>query len=211
MSCNSYVPLTDPQLNLCMNMEVVYYCEIAHLLKDRSEHTCASALYYQVDLVIKVSHCNAKYMINLKPEPILLGALIMLSFLPKWGILICAPENRLFLLEYSTYRVINRTEFCECSFFARPYYLTQTMLSCKNNAAAIGKLLSTCYVFDKILFDYLKAYHQIWPKWEMQQGLMPLTQDIPSYDLPGLNVKMPAKSLSKRIQDKESNPFHGEL
>ena len=34
------------------------------------------------------------------------------------------------------------------------------MLSCQSNALAMDNLFSNNYVFDKILFDYLKAYNQ---------------------------------------------------
>ena len=49
-------------------------------------------------------------------------------------------------------------------------------------------LYSTYYVFDKILFQYLKAFDQILPKLENEQALMFVIPDILSYDLPGLNV-----------------------
>ena len=51
-----------------------------------------------------------------------------------------------------TFCAINRTELCECSFSAGPYFLAQTMLSCQNNAAAAtGGSFSTYYVFRKNL------------------------------------------------------------
>ena len=55
-----------------------------------------------------------------------------------------------------------------------------------NNAAAVGSLFSTCHMFHKILFDYLKAYDQISPESEM--GLLQnlLIMDIPLYDLPNI-------------------------
>ena len=43
----------------------------------------------------------------------------------------------------------------------------------------------------KHVFDYLKVYHLISVKPEVEQVLMLLLLDIPSYDLPGLNVNIP--------------------
>ena len=59
----------------------------------------------------------------------------------------------------------------------------------QNNAAAMDGLFSTYYVFHKTLLDYLKVYHQISAKTEMEQALMSLTSGIIPYDLPGLNFK----------------------
>ena len=49
-------------------MGVVYYYENAHLLRNRSECTCPSAIYYKTDLVTKAVHCRVKHAINLKPK-----------------------------------------------------------------------------------------------------------------------------------------------
>ena len=42
----NYVPLTQAQISLCAKIGYMYYCEYAHLLKKRTEHTCMSAIYY---------------------------------------------------------------------------------------------------------------------------------------------------------------------
>ena len=102
---------------------------------------------------MKTLHCKAKYVINLKPDPTLpdAGDLILLYNYPKLRTLICATENRPFLLKHLKYRVTNRTELCECPFLARPFYLIQTMFSCQNNAAEMDSLLSTDYIFKNSL------------------------------------------------------------
>ena len=106
-------------------------------------------------------------------------------------------ENRPFLLKYSKYRTINRTEFCECSFLARLYYLEQKMLSCWTNVAVTDSLCITYYVLNKIHFYCLKADHQILPESEMEKALIELTLGIPSYDLLGINTAIPEKPLSQ--------------
>ena len=68
-------------------MQVVFYCENALLLKDRSEHTCAFALaiYTPLDSVSKAVHCKDKCVINLKPDltPLDVEQQIILSNVPK--------------------------------------------------------------------------------------------------------------------------------
>ena len=43
---NNYIPLTQAQISLCAKIGYMYYCEYAHLLKKRTEHTCMSAIFY---------------------------------------------------------------------------------------------------------------------------------------------------------------------
>ena len=153
-------------------MGVVHY-ENIHLLIHKNEHICASTIYYQVDLVTKVLHCKAKYAMNMKPDPTLfdVGNLILLSNLPKPWTVVCVLEQAI-SIEYSVYRVINRTEFCECSLLGGPYYLVNIILFCMENAATIDSFSSIYYMFNKILSDYLKAYHQSSPDSDMERALM---------------------------------------
>ena len=50
---NNYVPLTQVQISLCAKIGHTYYCEYAHLLKKRTEHTCMSAIYYDQESKLK--------------------------------------------------------------------------------------------------------------------------------------------------------------
>ena len=70
------------------------------------------------------------------------------------------------------------------------------MLICHDNAANIDDLFSKYYLFNKILFDYHKTYHQILPEPFQEYTLMLLTSDITFYDLPSLNFKIPDKPIT---------------
>ena len=56
--------------------------------------------------------------------------------------------------------------------------------------------------------SFLKVYYHISPEPEMEQALMLMTSNIPSYNLPGLNVKIPDKSLSRRKLEKDTGPIY---
>ena len=55
---NNYIPLTPAQISLCAEIGYMYYCEYAHLLKKRMEHTCMSAIYYDKGSDIKAKQCK---------------------------------------------------------------------------------------------------------------------------------------------------------
>ena len=71
------------------------------------------------------------------------------------------------------------------------------MLSYKNEVGVTDGLFSAYYVINKTLFAHLKTYHQISSHLEMEQVVSLFTSDIPSYNLTGLNVKIPDRPLSR--------------
>ena len=86
---NNYIPLTQAQISLCAKIGYMYYCEYAHLLKKRTEHTCMSATYYNQSSDIKMKQCKTIVTFDTIPESKILdaGDLLILSNLQKpWTI-----------------------------------------------------------------------------------------------------------------------------
>ena len=42
----SDILIKHQQFTICNKMGIIHYCQNLHLLRHRSEHTCASAVYY---------------------------------------------------------------------------------------------------------------------------------------------------------------------
>ena len=61
------------------------------------------------------------------------------------------------------------------------------------------------------LFYLFEPYHPILPDPDIEQGLMLLASNIPSYYLPDLNVKMPDMPLSRRILKEVKDLIYCEL
>ena len=79
----NYVPLTQEQISLCAKIDYMYYCEYAHLLKKRTEHTCMSAIYYDQGSDIKAKQCKTIVTFNTILESKILDAgdlLILLNY-----------------------------------------------------------------------------------------------------------------------------------
>ena len=77
----NYVPLTQAQISLCAKIGYMYYCEYAHLLKKRTEHTCMSAIYYDQGSDIKAKQFKTIVTFNTIQESKILdaGNLLILS------------------------------------------------------------------------------------------------------------------------------------
>ena len=89
----------------------------------------------------------------------------------------------------------NRTEFCKCPFSTRPLHLGKqcyhfyTMQ--KQHMVCLVHI--TCLKYFKVLFDYLKVYHQIFPEPEMEQTVMLLI----SY----FHIKCPTMSKCQNLRE----------
>ena len=155
---NNYIPLTQAQISLCAKICYMYYCEYAHLLKKCAEHTCMSAICYDQGSDIKAKQCKTIITFDTIPESKIIdtGDLLILSNLQKPWTIACKDVSRVFEIEYSTYRILNRSELCECSLTAGNYLLSYTNINCGNAPEAR-------WLLHYILFlqqDSTGRYHQ---------------------------------------------------
>ena len=161
----------------------MYYCEYAHLLKKCTEHICMPAIYQGSD--IKVKQCKTIITFDTIPESKILDAsdLLILSNIQKPWTIACKDVSRVFEIEYSTYRILNRSELCECSLTAGNYLLSYMNINCGNAPEARDSYFTTYYSFNKIVLDVItkKFNIQVDKRTKTQAAL--LHDDIPGYDL----------------------------
>ena len=88
---NNYVSLTQVQISLCAKIGYTYYCEYAHLLKKRTEHTCMSVIYYNQESEIKANQCKTIVTSDNTLESKILdtGNILILSNLQKPWTIVC--------------------------------------------------------------------------------------------------------------------------
>ena len=100
------------QISPCAKIGYMYYCEYAHLLKKRTEHTCISAIYYDQSSEIKANKCKTIVTFDSLLESKILDAsdILILSNLQKPWTIVSKDVDRTFDLEYSTYHIFNRSK-----------------------------------------------------------------------------------------------------
>ena len=186
---NNYIPLTQAQISLCAKIGYMYYCEYAHLLKKCTEHTCMSAIYYDQGSDIKAKQCKTIITFDTIPESKILdaGDLLILSNVQKPGTIACKDISRVFEIEYSTYRILNRSELCECSLTAGNYLLSYTNINCGNAPEARDGYFTTYYSFNKIVLDVITEKFDIHVDENTRNQAALLHDDIPGYDLPTID------------------------
>ena len=186
---NNYIPLTQAQILLCAKIGYMYYCEYAHLLKKRMEQTCMSAIYDDQGSDIKAKHCKTVVTFDTMPESKILdtGDLLILSNLQKPWTIACKDISRVFEIEYSTYRILNRSELCECSLTAGNYLLSYMNINCGNAPEARDGYFTTYYSFNKIVLDIITEKFDIQVDENTRNQAALLHEDIPGYDLPTID------------------------
>ena len=186
---NNYIPLMQAQISLCAKIGYMYYCEYAHLLKKCMEHTCMSAIYYDQGSDVKAKECKTIITFDIKPESKILDAddLLILSNLQKPWTIACKDISRIFEIEYSTYRILNRLELCECSLTAGNYLLSYTNINCGNAPETRDSYFTTYYSFNKIILDVITEKFNIQVDKNTKTQATLLHNDIPGYDLPTID------------------------
>ena len=186
---NNYIPLTQAQISLCAKTGYMYYCEYAHLLKKCTEHTCMSAIYYDQGSDVRAKQCKTIVTFDTIPESKILdaGDLLILSNLQKPWTIACKDISRVFEIEYSTYRILNRSELCECSLTTGNYLLSYTNINCGNTPEARDGYFTTYYSFNKIVLDVITEKFDIQVDENTKTQAALLHDDIPGYDLPTID------------------------
>ena len=171
---------------LCAKIGYMYYCEYAHLLKKCTKHTCMSAIYYDQGSDVKAKQCKTIITFDTIPESKILDTsnLLILSNLQKPWTIACKDVSRVFEIEYSTYRILNRSELCECSLTAGNYLLSYTNINCGNASEARDGYFTTYYSFNKIVLDIITEKFDIQVDENTKTQAALLHDDIPGYDLP---------------------------
>ena len=198
---NNYIPLTQAQISLCAKIGYMYYCEYAHLLKKCTEHTCMSAIYYDQGSDIKAKQCKTIVTFDTILESKILDAsdlLILLNLQKPWTIA-CKDISRVFEIEYSTYRILNRSELCECSLTAGNYLLSYTNINCGNVPEARDGYFTTYYSFNKIVLDVITEKFDIQVDENTRNQAALLHDDIPGYDLPTIDFVNTTTDLDEDV------------
>ena len=186
----------------------MYYCEYVHLLKKCTEHTCMSAIYYDRESKLKVNQCKTIVTFDTTSESKILDTsniLILLNLQKPWTI-VYKDVSRVFEIEYSSYRILNRSEFCKCLLTAGNYLLSQTDTNCGDMPEARDDYFTTYYAFNKIIQDAITV------KFDIQVDDNTITQsallhdDILGYNLPTLEFVLPPVDDNKDLILKEENP-----
>ena len=157
---------------------------------------------------LKANQCKTIVTFDNTLESRILDAgkiLILLNLQKPWTIA-CKDVSRVFEIEYSTYRILNRLELCECLLTAGNYLLSQTDTNCRDMSEARDGYFTTYYAFNKIILDVITVKFDIQVDDRTITQLTLLHDDIPGYNLLTLEFVLPPVNDDEDLILKEENP-----
>ena len=129
-----YIQLRMTEMLMCKNIGYIYYCEELFVVKHKSKHSCASAVFYELGPQQVIKSCRFDYIYNATVPPVILdgGRDVLLANFHRPRLLKCtsingrlakpAPEH--------TYAVVNREFLCDCQLDLEHVSVLRQLSSC---------------------------------------------------------------------------------
>ena len=103
---------------MCKSIGYIYYCEELFVVKYKSKHSCASAIFYELGPQQVIKNCRFDYMYNATVPPVILdgGRDVVLANFHGPRSLKCTSINGGLAKPAAehTYAVVNREFLCDC-------------------------------------------------------------------------------------------------
>ena len=133
----TYINIRTQELRQCKKVSTEYFCEELFLVKDRSKHSCESALYFNLSTDIIKQNCNFQYYFNKTVVPAVLdnGNQIVLANLANPKKLVCKNNNNFpWKMENHPYVLVNRSILCHCQLTSQFAYLQESLAACPHDS-----------------------------------------------------------------------------
>ena len=115
---NYYIQLCITELAMCKNIQYICYCKELFVVKLKSKHSCASAIFYNLGSKVVTEICKFHYMYNATVPPVILdgGKEVLLAIFYGQRSLKCALQNDSLAksIPAHTYVIIQREFLCDC-------------------------------------------------------------------------------------------------
>jgi len=155
-----YLDFSKEELDLCKKIGGMYYCENILMLKHISDHTCASAIFFNdSETIPKV--CNVNYLENYRPQPEILETndyILLIGMPSPWKIYCNRALDIPVTLKESSLAIIRRKDMCHCGFSSRNYYLHENILDCEDEMMKLASNIGIFYTVNTITADF---FHKV--------------------------------------------------
>ena len=135
-----YIQIRMTEMLMCKSIGYIYYCEELFVVKHKSKHSCASAIFYELGPSQVIKNCKFDYMYNETVPPVILdgGKDILLANFQGPRSLKCtsvngglakpAPEH--------TYAVVDREFLCDCKLDLEHASVLRQLSSCNRERSS---------------------------------------------------------------------------
>ena len=136
-----YIQLKMTELVMCKSIRYTYYCEELFVVKHKSRHSCASAIFYDLGPEEVVLKCQFDYIYNTTMPPTVLdgGRSLLLANFHGPQSLKCNSKNRGLPkpAPEHVYAVVDRPFLCDCQLDLEHHAtILRQLSSCTDNRTA---------------------------------------------------------------------------
>ena len=136
LDAEMYITVRTQELNTCKKIGYEYYCDELFVVKSKTRYSCASAIYFKLDLEIIKENCKFHFFYNKTnvKSAILDGRQqVILANWPNYKKIMCAHNNNIPInIPSYQYVLLNRSILCNCDLEAESNLLPESLAACKN-------------------------------------------------------------------------------
>ena len=155
-----YIQLRMTELAMCKDIRYIYYCEELFVVKHKSKHSCASAIFYNLGSGVVTENCKFHYMYNVTVPPVILdrGREVLLANFYGQRSLKCASQNGGLAkpIPEHTYAVVQREFLCDCQLDLKHASVLHRLNACSGSKP---QNLVMKFVVNLAFWEMLKKRH----------------------------------------------------
>jgi hypothetical protein len=158
MSMSTYMALDRDQLHNCYRGRNLYLCEQTFLIQKSTDHTCESAIYYDMPDEYILRLCNFTFFLDLHPEPRILdsGGTVLLANVPNQWRFNCpgdglGPRDKI----GGKYVMIDKSNLCMCEIEVGKFRIKGSITNCKTGDMR-GRFKLTYTINQAVLLNFPK-------------------------------------------------------
>ena len=186
-------------LNTCKKIGYEYFCEELFVVKSKHKFSCASAVYFNLNMEIK-QNCNFGYHFNKTDiTPLVLdgGQQIILANWPSYRRYICTYNNYIPIsIPSHLYVLLNRNILCNCDIEAEDNFLLESLAACGENN---NYKLEMFFIVNLAFLDHLEDLTEVLDtpidrNWTHERQTLPIS-------LESFQIKSSLLQASKTLKD----------
>ena len=127
------ISLSPQELNTCKRIGYEHFCEELFVVKSKHKHSCASAVYFNLEEEIK-QNCEFRFYFNktdILPSILDGGHQIVLVNWPNYKRIICTHNNNISVnIPSHPYVLLDRNILCNCDIEGESNFLLESLAAC---------------------------------------------------------------------------------
>ena len=212
LNSETYISLKIQELETCKKIGYEFYCEALFVVKHRTQHSCESAIYFDLGADIIKDNCKFKYYFNktdVKPSVLDCGHKMIFANWPYTKYVIC-NDNHNFPVKIPghPYVLLKISVLCNCAIEAENNFLLESIAACPGKPSPLTMYYTVNAAFMNY-FDSLienseidKVDLHISQNWTTKEQVFPISLQTSEFDTNLLNAPKTLKDLVKQHKQK---------